>query len=133
MSSKLTIENIRATYTEEKKAIDRMSGLWGYLVMRKLSFYPTWLFIKLGFSANQVSVLGIVFLLAGCLFLLPGDQKNVVTGAIFLNTYLLLDYVDGNVARYTGKSGSKTGMLLERVSAFLDKGLVYACPGSVLH
>lgn len=123
------MDGIRATYTQEKKAIERMIGFWCYRVMRPLSFYPTWFFLKLGVTANQVSALGIAFQVSGFYCLLIDKYWVMVMGAVFLNISALLDYVDGNIARYNHKAGSPMGVFLERLCAYLDKGLFALCTG----
>ena len=126
---KMTIADIRSAYTKDKKALDKKSGLWGYYVNRRISFYVAWLFIRLGIPANKVSLLSIIFLLAGCTFLAFGEYKAILLGAILLNIYLLLDYTDGNIARYTNKVGSPLGAFLENFSGFIDKSLIYISAG----
>lgn len=125
---KLTIKDIRSAYTEEKRAFDRR-GLWGYYVMRPISFYPAWLFIKLGISANKVSVIGIIFVVAGSVFLTFGNYKAIILGAILLHISKLLDYADGNVARYTGQAGSKQGFILEHFALTFEMGMIGICAG----
>jgi len=105
------MQTIRATYSDEKRMSDR-NNLWGYLVLRRISFYPTWLFLKLGVSANKVTILSLLVGLVGCGFLAFGNYIGIIIGALLANMWALLDYVDGNIARYN-KSASDYGMFLE--------------------
>ena len=107
----ITMQAIRATYSAEKKISDK-NNLWGYLVLRRISFHFTWLFLKLGISANQVTVLSLVVGLAGCGFLAFGNYIGIVIGVLLANIWALLDYVDGNIARYN-KCASDYGLFLE--------------------
>jgi len=68
-------------------------------VTRRLSIYLTWLFIRFGITANQVSlsvfILGII---SGVAFI----WGHFLIGVLLLQIWYLLDAVDGEVARYHG-------------------------------
>ncbi|MEX2600149.1 MAG: CDP-alcohol phosphatidyltransferase family protein [Balneolaceae bacterium] len=56
-------------------------------------------------SANSVTLIGIVPLFAG--FILLGFANSpliAISGALCINIWYVLDFVDGNVARYRGES-----------------------------
>jgi len=121
---RVTVSDVRRSYTSEKARMDLISHLWLYLVLRPLSFYITPLFINLGFSANAVTALGLLPLIGGLVFILLGAANpfNFIIGAVLMNIWLLFDCIDGNVARTQGQSstfGELFDFMMELVRAFL--------------
>lgn len=123
----LTIADIRSTYTKEKKFFDK-NNLWGYWVFRQVSYYPTWLCLKLGISANSVTFMGFILGLAGCALLAFGNYVSVIIGAILVNLWALFDYIDGNIARYSGSS-SKYGAFIDNANGLVISGLLFFSTG----
>lgn len=97
-------------------------------VTRHFTIYLTWLFDKLGVSANGVTFLMTLLGIEGLvLSVLPIFWLNVV-GIASLLLARVLDCVDGEVARWTGKS-SLRGAYLDYVShVFWNSGLYSLCP-----
>ena len=60
-------------------------NLWSGKVIRPLSCYPTLIFLKLGITANQTTLINLFIGLGGCALLGLGTYKAVVFGAILLN------------------------------------------------
>lgn len=123
-----TIQAIREQYTEEKRLLDKGTNLWVYLFVRKLSFYPTWLCLKLGISANQVTLSSILIGMLGCLLFAFGGNMNIVLGAIFINMWAVLDCVDGNLARLLNTK-SKYGWFLDSITGFMLNSILLFCIG----
>lgn len=113
-----TLENIREYYTEEKRLLDKETNLWVYLYVRKISFYVTWLCLRLGLTANQVTSISLIFGMLGCFFLLIGEKESTIVGAILINFWAILDCVDGNIARVL-KTSSKTGWFFDSISGYM--------------
>lgn len=67
---------------------------------RVISFYLTWIFLKLGLNANQVSVFGLLIGVISALFFITNNYLLFIIGALFLFTSILIDYSDGEIARY---------------------------------
>ena len=110
------MDELRASYrSQEKSTLDR-SELMGYYVFRPLSFYPTAWFMNMGLSANQTTWISIVVLIIGCLLLAAGSYAGVVVGAILVNCWIVLDFVDGNIARYR-KASSRYGEFIDALGA----------------
>lgn len=75
------------------------SSLWVRWFIRKLSFPFTYLFINTGWSANQVSLLSwLVIFVASCCMCI-NNFWCMLGGVILTNFWLVLDCVDGNIAR----------------------------------
>jgi len=84
------------------------------VVYRKISIYFTKLFLYTPISANGVSFLSFIIGLPSILFFSFGDYYYSIVGAILLFFWMVLDYSDGQVARYR-KSVSIKGEYLETV------------------
>jgi len=63
----MKLTDIKKSYHSTKQLSDR-NDLWLYYVIRKISFYITWIFLKFGFSANQTTYIAIIVGLTGCGF-----------------------------------------------------------------
>jgi phosphatidylglycerophosphate synthase len=94
MYSEVTVGDIRDSFPDGKS-----DALWTRFVLRPLSFPLAWLFIKLGFSANQVTYFSIICTLSGTGLFLSGSESLAVAAAVLFNVFALLDCVDGNIAR----------------------------------
>ena len=114
--SPVSIDDLRTNYRgDQKSQLDRHE-LMGYYVFRPLSFYPTAWFLNMGLTANQTTWISILFLLAGCIFLAVGSYPAMVLGAILVNCWIVLDFVDGNIARYR-QNPSRYGEFIDALGA----------------
>ncbi|GAA0561017.1 CDP-alcohol phosphatidyltransferase family protein [Actinomadura livida] len=110
----------------------------GRLYMRDLSPYVAWLALRLGFTPNQLTYLMMASgVLAGVVVSLPasgtGTLWTALGGAVLIQLYLLLDCVDGEVARYLRQT-SVAGVFLDRIGHYLSEvalliGLGFAAQG----
>jgi phosphatidylglycerophosphate synthase len=97
----------------------------GRLYMRSVSPYFTWLFVRIGFSPNQLTYLMIVCgVLGGAAVAVTarGGAGLVwaIAGAVLIQAYLLLDCSDGEVARFR-KRTSVTGVYLDRIGHYMSE------------
>ena len=100
------------------------SSWWVKLLIRKLSFPFTYLFINLGFSSNAVSVLSIFAVLASCIcFCIPGTGF-LAAAVILINLWLVLDCVDGNIARCK-KQKTIYGEFVDDIGGYFAVAFVY--------
>jgi len=80
---------------------------------RRFSIYFTKLFLKIGISANQATLLSLISTLFGGLFLIfANNTLYLLICALFIILSLILDRVDGEIARYN-KSASKFGRFFD--------------------
>jgi phosphatidylglycerophosphate synthase len=101
---------------------DRRSGEhWaGRLYMREISLRCDRFLVNSRITPNQLTYLMVVAgVLAGAALLLPG-LAGALLGAVLIQLYLLLDCVDGEVARWR-KQTSITGVYLDRVGHYLSE------------
>lgn len=104
-SAKSIIASLKAAYHRNpKKKFDQNDSFISRYIYRVLSLFLAVPFVRLGFSANQVTALSFSTALAGIAFLLSGTQPAVILGSIIWALSVILDYVDGNIARLHGKT-----------------------------
>lgn len=70
-----------------------------------ISVFFVWVFVKLGWSGNAVSILSGVLAMAGGAMMASHNPITIFIGSFGYILFFLLDYVDGGVARYNNKSG----------------------------
>jgi len=100
-------------------------GFYATMVVRRISKHVTRLALRWGLKPNVITLisLGIGFAAAG-LFLL-GNRVGWVLGAIVLQAALVVDCVDGEVARYT-RTFSPVGGWLDAITDRAKEYAVYA-------
>ena len=106
-----------------------MSGeplVFAFLI-RPLSFVLTPVFLSLGVSANQVTYLGCGIGVVSLVLLAWGTHLTWILGFVFFVLQMLMDAIDGNLARMTN-SATYLGKFLDGLSDMLLLSLV---PGAV--
>lgn len=93
---KYTFSDITSSLTKKKNS---RSSLWVQLWVRKASFPVTYLFINAGWTANMVSVLSWIVIFGAAVLLSINSFGCMLAGVILTNFWLVLDCVDGNIAR----------------------------------
>lgn len=106
----------------------------GRLYMRKVSPAATWVFARLGWSPNAVTVAFIICGIAAGVVTAVGGLASAVGAAVLVQFYLLLDCADGELARWSGRF-SAAGIFLDRMGhyfceAALLVGLGFRAEGS---
>lgn len=100
-----------------KIAFKEISGEFSKLVNSKMSKPMTFLFVKLGFSPNAISILELLFFLFSSLFLLiPHYWAMIAFAFIWQFAAGVLDRCDGEVARirnYESEAGGRFDMLID--------------------
>jgi phosphatidylglycerophosphate synthase len=97
--------------------------------VRKLSIRFTWLLLHTRLSANQVTVLAILVGLAGAMLLAWSDFWPLLVGVLLLQLSFVLDFSDGEIARYrasAGRTATNAG------GAFLDWIGHYYVPATMI-
>lgn len=103
--------------------VDRRSAEhWaGRLYMRPLSPYVTRELIRTRVAPNTLTVLMIVVGIAAAVFVAVPNLWSALLAALLIQIYLLLDCVDGEVARWTGRT-SAVGVYLDRLGHHIVEG-----------
>jgi hypothetical protein len=90
-------------------------GFFSVFVLRRFSKILTWAAVKVGATPNQVTLASFAIgLYAAYLFAL-GDTWSLIGGAILLQVSIIVDCVDGELARYTRKF-SELGAWLDAIT-----------------
>lgn len=104
------------------------SSWWVKLWVRKASFFFTYIFINLGFSPNGVSILSIFVTLAACALFTVPVKWAVITAVVLINFWLVLDCVDGNIARCR-KQKTVYGEFVDDIGGYYTVAFVYLAIG----
>jgi phosphatidylglycerophosphate synthase len=102
--------------------IDRLNDEhWaGRLYMRKVSPAATWVFARLGWSPNAVTLAFIACGVAAGVVVAIGGLASAVGAALLIQAYLLLDCADGELARWSRRT-SAAGVYLDGVGHYLGE------------
>ncbi|WP_329025075.1 CDP-alcohol phosphatidyltransferase family protein [Streptomyces sp. NBC_00690] len=99
---------------------DRRSGEhWaGRLYMREISLHVDPYLVNTRITPNQLTYLMVVVgVIGGAVLLVPG-LTGAILAVVLFQLYLLLDCVDGEVARWRGQT-SVTGVYLDRIGHYI--------------
>ncbi|MET8407700.1 CDP-alcohol phosphatidyltransferase family protein [Streptomyces sp. NPDC005195] len=122
------LEELRHVIHPPGKLESRAEHWAGRLYMRSVSLRVTRLALNTRFSPNQITVVMVVAgVLSGVSLVLPG-LGGAVLAVVFMQLYLLLDCVDGEVARWR-RQYSPLGVYLDRLGAYLADAAVMAGMG----
>lgn len=117
--NKITIEKIK-TKTAKKKKVG-----WYQTKLRNISPYFTWLFLKAGVSANQATVMSVIFAIIGALFFLFKNPAYWILAWVIMQLYPIIDCVDGEIARYKrGFKYTKIGIKFDEFMHPVVNGIV---------
>lgn len=98
----------------------KKDSIFTRFIYRPMSFKISALCANCGISANMVSCFSIVIAIVGCMcFFMPYKILNII-GAVLINLWLILDCVDGNLARSVRKE--PFGEFVDGVSSYILVG-----------
>lgn len=125
---RLTVADVRRSYAADKRWEELSGELPALLLFRPLSFWVTPLFARAGFTPSGVTWLSLALSICLPLAAVFGGERAhwLVFGAGF--ACQVLDCVDGNLARATGRS-SAYGQMLDLVIGQLYWILVFVSVG----
>ncbi len=110
------------------KDYNAQGSWWVRLWVRRVSFVFTWLFINAGMSANSVTLLSIFVTLAGCVCYAVPSLPFQIAAVVLINFWLVLDCVDGNIARCMKKK-TLYGSFIDAMGGYFTVGFVYLAIG----
>ena len=119
-------ETVRA---ETSKALDKIKipmlrlklanrandGFYSVFFLRRVSKLLTWAAVKIGATPNQVTITSFAIGLYAAFLFAQGDTWSLIGGAILLQVSIIVDCVDGEIARYTRKF-SELGAWLDAIT-----------------
>jgi phosphatidylglycerophosphate synthase len=108
----------------------QFDSYWLRYFLRPISYPITLVFLKLRFSANQVSYTAVIVSLLATILMFFESYVLVFSGAILFNIWAVLDCVDGNVARVRGNGKtSKYGDFIDAFAGYVVYGFVFLAVG----
>jgi phosphatidylglycerophosphate synthase len=121
--TKVQLDELREVIHPAGKLDSRAEHWAGRLYMRSVSLRVTRHLLGTRISPNQLTAIMVVAgVLSGVALILPG-LGGAVLSVLFMQLYLLLDCVDGEVARWR-KQFSPLGVYLDRLGAYLADAAV---------
>jgi phosphatidylglycerophosphate synthase len=99
--SKYSLKDIYISYSQKKRWEKQFPA--NYYLVRPLSFLLTWIIIRITDRPERIVWFGFIVGITGCLFLLGFFYFGAWPGILLLISFSILDAVDGNIARVTGK------------------------------
>lgn len=127
MGNKLNFKVNSEIYPPEKEKANKET-IWEHYFARKIAFLITPVFLKTKISANQVSILAIITGIAAATLIILGDFWQVFLGAILMQLWLILDKVDGIIARYR-KIVTLFGKFLDELDGAVIAALFFSSIG----
>ncbi len=100
---------------------------------RNFSIYLTYIFLRLPFSPNQISVIGVVVFFVGAATYFSSDWRIQLLGPALYFLSILLDGVDGEVARFRHAQSKVGGTYVEPVSHDVMYGIYFMLLGVALY
>ena len=104
--TRYTIDDIRSSYTKERRWEEIEGDFLFFLIYRQLSFYVTPIFLRLGVSPTVATLFGGALAVTMAIVAWGGGEYAYLGVATLGVGVHLMDGVDGNIARTTGRSSS---------------------------
>ncbi len=117
--SNLNMERVRLSMANRAN-----DGFYSVFFLRKFSKILTWLAVRIGATPNQVTLLSFAIGLFAAYSFSQGGFAATLIGAILLQLSIIVDCVDGELARYTRKFSS-LGAWLDAVTDRVKEYLVF--------
>jgi phosphatidylglycerophosphate synthase len=90
-------------------------GFFSVYFLRRFSKVLTWVAVKIGATPNQVTIASFAIGLYAAYLFAQGDFRSILLGAVLLQVSIIVDCVDGELARYTRKF-SELGAWLDAIT-----------------
>ena len=99
-------------------------GFFSVFFLRKFSKIGTWLAVKAGATPNQVTLISFAIGLYSAYNFAQGTFWSIFLGAVLLQLSIIVDCVDGELARYT-RQFSQLGAWLDAVTDRVKEYMVF--------
>ena len=123
------LKKLQESYSPEKRAMDRKENMFPYYIVRPISYVMTIPFLFFGVSANAVSIFSTVVAVFASILIAFGSYEMRIAGAGLVFLWIVLDCVDGNLARYYRKPSNK-GAFLDAMGGYVVNATVFMAIGS---
>lgn len=116
---------------ELKKKCKSDHGRMYKRAFKKVSIYFTWMFLKLGITANQVTAISALVAIYASYFFLQPEPLNWIIGWGVLQVFNLLDTCDGEIAKCT--TPTKFGSMFDKFTHVIAESLTLFAAGIGLY
>jgi phosphatidylglycerophosphate synthase len=99
-------------------------GFYSVFFLRKISKLFTWLAVRLKMTPNQVTLISFAIGLFSAYEFSKGNFWGIFAGAVLLQLSIIIDCVDGELARYT-RQFSQLGAWLDAITDRIKEYLVF--------
>ena len=127
-TERVTIQNQIAELNDARlrlKLANRANdGFYSVFFLRKISKLFTWLAVRLKMTPNQVTLISFGVGLLSAYEFSKGSFWAIFTGAVLLQLSIIIDCVDGELARYT-RQFSQLGAWLDAITDRIKEYLVF--------
>ena len=121
---KSELANLNMGNLRLKMANRSNDGFYSGFFLRKFSKLLTWLAVRVNATPNQVTLISFAIGLYSALCFTKGTFSQTLLGAALLQLSIIVDCVDGELARYTRKF-SKLGAWLDAVTDRVKEYMVF--------
>ena len=121
---KSELANLNMGKLRLKMANRANDGFYSVFVLRKFSKLLTWLAVRVNATPNQVTLISFAIGLYSAFCFTKGTFSQTLLGAVLLQLSIIVDCVDGELARYTRKF-SKLGAWLDAVTDRVKEYMVF--------
>jgi len=121
---KSELANLNMGRLRLKMANRANDGFYSVFFLRKFSKLLTWLAVRVNATPNQVTLISFAIGLYSALCFTKGTFSQTLLGAFLLQLSIIVDCVDGELARYTRKF-SKLGAWLDAVTDRVKEYMVF--------
>jgi phosphatidylserine synthase len=118
------IESLNEARLRLKMANRANDGFFSVFVLRKFSKLFTWAAVRLRVTPNQITLISFGIGLLSAYAFSRGNFWSIFTGALLLQLSIIVDCVDGELARYTRKF-SQLGAWLDAITDRIKEYLVF--------
>lgn len=118
------LESLNLGQLRLKMANRANDGFYSVFFLRKFSKLLTWLAVKVKATPNQVTLISFAIGLYSAFCFTQGSFSQTLLGAVLLQISIIVDCVDGELARYTRKF-SKLGAWLDAVTDRVKEYMVF--------
>ena len=95
-----SLAEIKKAYNESEDVEFYRYSIARFL-FRPLSFYGAWVFLRMGITANQTTLLSWLMVIFGCFLYLFIPPSSSWIPILLILGWAILDYMDGSMARVT--------------------------------
>lgn len=121
---KSELANLNMGKLRLKMANRANDGFYSVFFLRKFSKLLTWLAVRVNATPNQVTLISFAIGLYSAFCFTKGTFSQTLLGAVLLQLSIIVDCVDGELARYTRKF-SKLGAWLDAVTDRVKEYIVF--------